>query len=344
MTRIALAVLLLLGTTVAVPALSPAPVSYRPAPTIDAVEGVGITVSSLDRAVRFYTEVLFFEVVATWEGAGAAHARLVGVPGARARTARLRLGEETVELTEYAGGGNRPIPPDSRSHDRWFQHVAIIVSDMDQASLWLARHGVEPVSLGPQRLPDSNPKAGGIRAFYFKDPDGHVLEILQFPPDKGDRRWRRPSERVFLGIDHTAIVVAHTGTSLAFYRDVLGLVVVGESDNRGIEQERLNNVPGAHLRITTLRAPRGPGVEFLEYLEPRDGRRLPWTPRSDDLVHWHTILATREPERALRRLGAAGFGLLAPEVVTVGPPLPFSAGALVRDPDGHALQLRRRQP
>ena len=67
---------------------------------------------------------------------------------------------------------------------------------------------------GPQRLPDWNPNAGGIRAFYFRDPDGHPLEILQFPPDKGDAKWHAPSRRLFLGIDHTAIVVADTEASL----------------------------------------------------------------------------------------------------------------------------------
>ena len=31
---------------------------------------------------------------------------------------------------------------------------------------------------------------GGIRAFYFRDPDRHVMEALQFPPGKGEARWR----------------------------------------------------------------------------------------------------------------------------------------------------------
>ena len=60
---------------------------------------------------------------------------------------------------------------------------------MDKAYAWLREHKVQHASPGPQRLPDWNTKAAGIRAFYFKDPDGHNLEILQFPPDKGDPRW-----------------------------------------------------------------------------------------------------------------------------------------------------------
>jgi catechol 2,3-dioxygenase-like lactoylglutathione lyase family enzyme len=127
----------------------------------------------------------------------------------------------------------------------------------------------------PRRRPSAcrtgNPSAAGIRAFYFKDPDGHSLEILWFPPGMGDARWHRAGDRLFLGLDHTAIVVADTDRSLACYRDALGLRTVGQSDNHGPEQERLNNVFGARLRITTLRASAGPGIELLQYLDP--GRR-----------------------------------------------------------------------
>src|SRR5262249_57597761 len=91
---------------------------------------------------------------------------------------------------------------------------------------------------GGEGLPDWNPNAGGIRAFYFKDPDGHPLEVLWFPPDKGNPRWHRPSDRLFLGIDHTAIVVGSTEASLACYRDTLGLRVVGGRENYVAAPER----------------------------------------------------------------------------------------------------------
>jgi hypothetical protein len=75
-----------------------------------------------------------------------------------------------------------------------------------------------------------------------------------------------------IAIDHTAILVADTEASLRLHRDALGLTVAGESENYGPEQEWLNNVPGARLRITTLRFrrgvllrdPDGHGVELVE--------------------------------------------------------------------------------
>ena len=177
--------------------------------------------------------------------------------------ARLTLGSESIELVEYLAPRGRPIPDDSRSNDRWFQHVAIIVSSMDQAYQWLRQNHMEYASSSPQRLPDWNKNASGIWAFYFKDPDGHPLEILQFPADKGAAKWHRHSDKLFLGIDHTAITVGDTEASLRFYRDLLGMQVVGESENYGTEQEHLNNVFGARLRITALRGATGPGIELL---------------------------------------------------------------------------------
>jgi len=309
-------------------------------PLVIEVKGAGFTVSDLDRAVDFYTNVLTFEKVSDNEIWGVEHERLQGVFGLRMRVARMRLGDEYLELTEYLAPRGRPIPPDSRSNDRWFQHVAIIVSDMEQAYRRLRAHKVQHASSGPQRLPDWNRNAAGIEAFYFKDPDGHTLEVLAFPAGKGDPKWHRPSGKLFLGIDHTAIVVGDTDASLRFYRDLLGLKVAGESENYGPEQERLNNVFGARLRITTLRAAAGPAVELLEYLAPRDGRPFPADARANDLVHWQTLLRTRGIEPADQAVRAGRIRYISPGVVTLpDAKLGFRKGLLVRDPDGHAMLL-----
>jgi catechol 2,3-dioxygenase-like lactoylglutathione lyase family enzyme len=312
----------------------------QPAGLIRAIDAVGMTVSDMDRSLPFYHQVLGFETVSDAEVWGEEYERLEGVFGLRMRVVRMRLGDEAIELTEYLTPRGRPVPVDSRSHDRWFQHIAIIVSDMDRAYAWLRQHRAEHASPAPQRLPDWNPNAGGIRAFYFKDPDGHPLEILWFPPGKGDPKWHRPSNRLFLGIDHTAIVVGNTEASLRCYRDTLGLRVAGESENYGSEQERLNNVFGAHLRITALRAPAGPGVEFLEYLTPRDGRPIPADTRSNDVVHWQTTLASEDVEAVVRAVRGSPCALLSSSVAVLPERgLSFTKGVLIRDPDGHALKV-----
>jgi hypothetical protein len=115
---------------------------------------------------------------------------------------------------------------------------------------------------------------------------------------------------------------------------------VGHSENYGPEQERLNNVFGARLRITALRAEEGPGIEFLEYLAPGDGRPMPADERANDLIHWQTILESPDARELAAELLDAGSPFVSPGVVEIDEPgYPFPEGFLMRDPDGHVLQV-----
>jgi catechol 2,3-dioxygenase-like lactoylglutathione lyase family enzyme len=309
-------------------------------PAVAALDSVGLTVSDVERSVDFFSKVLSFEKVSDIEVAGTDYERLQGLFGMRARIVRMKLGGESIELTEYLTPKGRPIPLDSRSNDRWFQHIAIIVSDMDKVYQWLRQNKVEHASTGPQTLPEWNKNAAGIRAFYFKDPDQHALEVLWFPLDKGDPKWHRETQKLFLGIDHTAIVVSDTESSLRFYRDTLGLKQVGESENYGVEQEHLNNVFGARLRITSLRAASGPGVEFLEYIAPRDGRTYPADARASDLFSWQTNFISTDVRNTEGRLRAGKFAFISPGTIDFGDAQAgLHQGLSVRDPDGHAARV-----
>ena len=159
---------------------------------------------------------------------------------------------------------------------------------------------------------------------------------MQFPAGKGEARWQ-DRRALFLGIDHTAIVSQDTGRSLAFYRDGLGMVIAGGAENHGVEQEHLNNVFGARLRITTLKAASGPGVELLEYLAPRDGRPAPLDLKANDLAHWQTTILAAAPAVLLR--STFGGGLVSPDVVAPPPSFAFARGLLVRDPDAHGVRV-----
>jgi catechol 2,3-dioxygenase-like lactoylglutathione lyase family enzyme len=314
-----------------------------PHPLVKGIDSIGLTVSDLDRSVEFYSSVLNFQKVSETEVDGENYERLTGVFGLRMRTARMRLGEEHIELTEFLAPRGRPAPADARSNDRWFQHIAIIVSDMDRAYQWLREHRVQHASPGPQLLPAWNKNAGGIRAFYFRDPDGHPLEVLWFPPDKGNPKWRIASDKLFLGIDHTAIVISETEASLKFYRDRLGMDLAGESENYGPEQERLNNVFGARLHITAMRAATGPGIEFLEYLAPGGGRPYPPDEKTNDLVHWQTRFSGISVDEATETLRNSRSAFISSGAVE----LPdgkagFRKAVTVRDPDGHAIQIVER--
>jgi catechol 2,3-dioxygenase-like lactoylglutathione lyase family enzyme len=301
------------------------------------IQRVGFTVSDLDPVLAFYTLVLPFEIIDDYEVLSEPCEKLTGVFGARMRVVTLGLGLEQIQLTQFiAPPGGRPIPPDSRSNDLWFQHIAIVVSDMDTAYATLCEHNVQHVSTAPQTLPDYITAAAGIRAFYYRDPGGHNLELIWFPEGKGAPRWQSKN-RLFLGIDHTAIGIAHTEHSLRFYRDILGLTIASESENYGTEQEHLNMMFGARLHITGLQAPDGGiGVECLNYLSPPGGRPMPADTRPNDLWYWQMTMLVPNAQAAYTQFRAAGVAVISAGIVT----LPDGEKAfLVRDPDGHAAKI-----
>ena len=328
--------------TAVIPSHTSSATQERSSVQVRAVVSIWMTVSDMKRSVDFYSNALTFSRVSDVELEGPEHERLWGVFGLRMRVVRMRLGDELLVLTQYlTPSDGRPIPADSRSHDLWFQHIAVVVGDMDEAYERVSRHDVRFISTGPQTLPESNRPAAGIKAFKFLDPDGHPLELLWFPPGKGDTKWHRPTDKLFLGIDHTAIGVSDTERSLRFYRDLLGLRVAGGSLNVGTEQEHLDNVPGARVRVTALRpSQEPPGIEFLEYKTPTGGRPMPAGVGANDIVHWQTALLVDDVERAVERLRVAQVRFVSPGVSRFADDrLGFEKGVMVRDPDGHAMLL-----
>lgn len=180
-----------------------------------AVGPIGVTVSDMDRSVAFFHDVLTFEKTADAEFHDDAFDRLEGVFGARVRVVDMRLGGETLRLTQYLTPQGRPIPLDSRSNDRWFQQIAIVVRDMDAAYARLRERKVPPVSTAPQTLPAWNQGAAGIRAFYFRDPDNHNLEIIYFPAGKGAARWQVKTD-VHLPLDGRRAALVRDPTDTRF--------------------------------------------------------------------------------------------------------------------------------
>lgn len=304
------------------------------------VDAIGITVSEMDRSVKFYSEVLGFKKVSDTEVFGTSYEQLQDLFGLRMRIVRMQLGDEFIELTDYLTSGGRSIPEEAKSNDLFFQHIAIVVSDMDKAYVQLRKKMVEHVSTGPQTIPASNVAAAGVKAFYFHDPDMHNLELIYFPKGKGQPKWQQATKKLFLGIDHTAIGVSSTDKSLKFYEDILGVMRKGDSWNMGMEQAHLNFVEGSSLHITGLRAAEGPGIEFLEYLKPGPGKPYPADSKTDDIWHWQTSLVVDNVERIYNHLKETPYKLVSQQIVT----LKSSNGQrikafIVRDGDGHAILI-----
>lgn len=250
--------------------------------------GVMLTVADIEVMTAFFCDVLSFEKISSTHLSSATCKNLYGVSGAAARFVILKLGKEYLYLIEFERRGES-YPP-IRSNDLLFQHIAIVVSDMERAHQKLKTAGIQGISSDHVTIPEWNKPAAGIMAYYFRSPEGHPLELIYFPSGKGKPCWQT-SQNLFLGIDHTAIVIFDTEKSLQFYRDALGMTVFGESLNSGDTQEALSGVPGAKVKITGLGFHRteSMGFEFLHYLNPVDGRAAPEM-NANDLGCTYTVI------------------------------------------------------
>lgn len=316
---------------------------------IQRIRAIELTVSDIDRSIYFYTQALGFTLISdqilTDLGDG-----LEKPSDAAVRMAMLQLGDEQIELMQYLQIQGKPIPPDSRSNDLWFQHLAIVVSDMDRAYAHLQLFPIEPISSAPQTFPPGDPATAEIRAFKFKDPDRHDLELIWFPPQKGQQKWHQPTDRLFLGIDHTAITIGNTEQSLLFYRDLLGMRVDGGSFNWREIQSRLDGVPHAQVRVTALRpTAAGPGIELLEYVSPGGGRAMPQNWRRWDIGHMHVDCVVNDLTQVMQRLQHSHLPFTPASLAQRHASFRDSSslyrqGYCIQDPAGHTVLLTQCHP
>lgn len=295
---------------------------------------VGRNAADLERARRFYCEALGFVVIDSQDGAPPAWSQSPGVCDAAVRSARLRLGAQGIELTAFDPPG-AAYPPNSNSADLWFQHCAIVVSDMDAAYARLRRHGdFTAISRdGPQTLPASS---GGVIAFKFRDPDGHPLELILFPPGSGDPAWQTAQNNgPMLGIDHSAIGVADADRSIAFYTK-LGLSQATRQTNSGPAQQRLDDLPDVSVDVVALPPAdaRTPHIELLAYRIPRG--RAPASSDIRDIAADRLVLKVQDLAALLEAQADANTEIISTGAIEDDD---GTQAALLRDPDGHLLVL-----
>lgn len=282
-------------------------------PQLDKLARFSLTTANADSAARFYEAAFGCMRIEADRISGPDFERLMEVTGGAERIT-LGLGHEIIELVQFDSPGD-PYPCESSASDLVFQHFAIVVGDMPRALQRLATvTGWMPISTdGPQRLPASS---GGVVAFKFRDPEGHPLELLEFPQGGTANRPAASPDDTCLGIDHSAISISDSSVSIAFYES-LGLGVSTRSFNYGTAQEGLDDVPGAQVEVTALapRRPR-PHLELLCYRT--DQRRRASVLRGNDIASTRLIF---EPSRASK----AADSLIAVRSM--------------RDPDGHAILI-----
>ena len=270
------------------------------------LDRIGFNVSDLSAATAFYTRALGFVATPAYD-ADPALASLFGIRALR--LVRLHRGRQVLELSACDPPG-ASYPANRHSNDIWFQHCALATNDVAAAYEQLQQVCFTPISRnGPELLP------GGIVAFKFRDPDGHPLELIQFP---------KPDHRTSGGIDHSAISVTDPGRSIAFYTSRLGLAVQARQVNTELSQDVLDDLDCVTVDVVSL-APQisAPHLELLGYRKPPGMGTC--QARLNDIAASRLVFRTKG-------LGGVKGAARLPDGGQV---------LMIRDPDGHTLLLEQ---
>ncbi len=143
------------------------------------VAHVNLNVTDLERAIRFYTEVLGFTVALQYEGA------VAWLNFGQYREGVAGLGQGFHDLALY-----RVVQPaiEDRRTRAGMNHVALRLAspdEVDRAAEFLAVKGIR-VLKGPQTHKEDND-----RYLYFEDPDGNMIELVYHPLGMEDSRGNK---------------------------------------------------------------------------------------------------------------------------------------------------------
>jgi hypothetical protein len=99
-------------------------------------------------------------------------------------------------------------------------------------------------------------------------------------------------------------------------------------------------VQGASIHISGNKAEEGLGVEFLEYLNPKNGKPYPKEERADDLIHYETIMVTNQLDALYEKLKSKKIEFVSIGIAKISENnYLYKRGFYVRDPDGHVVGL-----
>ncbi len=134
-----------------------------------------ISVGNLKKAQAFYCDAFGFEVVMEggWKTGTDRADQVVGLKNTAAAFAMLRMGDTHIELFEYSSPTPKPADPSLRICDHGYTHICLEVEDIDGEYERLKSAGMVFHAAPPKA-------ASGLRAIYGRDPDGNVIELLEF--------------------------------------------------------------------------------------------------------------------------------------------------------------------
>jgi glyoxylase I family protein len=141
--------------------------------TIKGIHHVALSVSDIDRSIRFYCDLLGMQLLRRGEFAQGAMDRITRLRGTRGRSAMLRAGGQHIELFEFAAPQPKAMASDREVCDHGITHFCIHVERVQEEYERLRAAGVE-FNCAPQAF-------GVMWATYGHDPDGNIFELLEIP-------------------------------------------------------------------------------------------------------------------------------------------------------------------
>jgi catechol 2,3-dioxygenase-like lactoylglutathione lyase family enzyme len=142
--------------------------------TLHGFNHTSFTVTSLDRAVAFFRDLLGFELISRAPRGQALIERMTAIDGANVEIAFLRGPGHTIELIEYRAPADRTASQ-ARLCDAGAAHVAFDVDDVRAAVAGAQAHGFAPI--GEIIVIDEGPNRGR-QVVYLKGPDNFVVEFI----------------------------------------------------------------------------------------------------------------------------------------------------------------------
>jgi catechol 2,3-dioxygenase-like lactoylglutathione lyase family enzyme len=146
---------------------------------ISGAHHLGLTVSDVERSVRFYRDILGLNLLRRRSSDAPYLGEQTGHPGLRLEMASFQLtsdGGLTLEVVQYMSHAGAPA--DSATNRAGSTHVCFRVDDIHRAYDSLTALGVRFLT-APVPI-TSGPNQGGL-AVYFFDPDDYTLELFQAP-------------------------------------------------------------------------------------------------------------------------------------------------------------------
>jgi catechol 2,3-dioxygenase-like lactoylglutathione lyase family enzyme len=157
---------------------------------VDYFAHVGICVAELERALRFYRDVLGFKQVAELRIGGEPTATLLGLPGMELHAVWLDRDGRRIELMHYPRPGAVGAAGPRPMNQRGLTHLALRVSGIDGVIDAVEAAGGRVL----ERTRVENP-AYGAQLVFVTDPDGTLIELVEMAGDPtlapGDPNYTR---------------------------------------------------------------------------------------------------------------------------------------------------------